>query len=136
MLTLTRSVTFAALPFICTGCLTLPFGLGQKAETPKPKEEMVFTGGSAGPAPAFDPNGPDAPIYAELETARQLFKAKDFVAAERIFAKLAKKNKNPLPVLEEARFMEAECQVMRNELTKAEGTYKLLIKEHALLPAT
>ena len=60
----------------------------------------------------------------------ELFEKKDLIKAEKIYHKLGKNKKHPTKVLEEACFFEAECQVLRNELSKAEGTYKKLINEH------
>src|SRR5262249_16101974 len=79
---------------------------------------------------AIEQTGPDAKTYAELAHARDLFEKKELAAAEKIYHKLAKNKKNPIPVLEESRFYEHECQVHRNELSRAEGTYKQLISEH------
>ena len=126
-----RLSTSGLLIFLLTGCMS-PFGGGTPAETPKPVDSMVI--GTSGAQP-MDPGlenkpGPDTKAYAELAQAMELFKAKDLNGAEKIFNKLAKHKKNPLTLMEEARYYEAECQVLRNELSKAEGTYKLLLKEH------
>ncbi len=120
-----RLVPLAFLPAMLTGCLALPFGGGgDKAEAPKPAGEMVI--GASLP----DLREPDAAVLAELTEAKRLFDEKKLIEAEKIFARLARNKKNPSKVMEESRFLEAECQVLRNELSKAEGTYKLLIKEY------
>ena len=109
-----------------TGCLSLPFGLGEKAEAPKPSDSMTIgADGSRSEA-----QGPDAKAYAELEKANAFFEQENYVEAEKIFHKLASNKKNPFKLLEEARFKEAESQVLQNHLSKAEGTYKLFINEH------
>ena len=120
------SLSFGLLPLVLTGCITPPFGLGKEAEAPKASDSMEI--GPDGTTTQY--REPDAKIYSELAAAKQLFEEKDLVAAEKIFHKLAKNKKNPDKVLQEARFLEAECQVLRNELSKAEGTYKLLLNEH------
>lgn len=73
--------------------------------------------------------GPDAPVFAELEGAKQRFQENDFAKAEPIFAKLANNTKNPLPVAEEARYYEGECQRLKGDYRSAEATYKRQMKD-------
>jgi outer membrane protein assembly factor BamD (BamD/ComL family) len=68
-------------------------------------------------------------VYAELESAKKLFHENDFAKAQPIFAKLAGNTKNPLPVAEQARFYEGECQRLVEDYRSAAATYKRLMKD-------
>ena len=53
----------------------------------------------------------------------------DLVNAEKMFKKLADNAKNPLDVIEEARYCEAECQLQREDYRNAAATYKRQLKD-------
>lgn len=108
-----------------TGCITPPFNLGKKTETPTPSDSVVLAGGADG-----DKKSPaDAKVYADLDSANLYMKENKLQEAEKIFAKLANNTKNPMPVVEEARYNEAECQRQRKDYRSAEATYKRLLKD-------
>lgn len=67
-------------------------------------------------------------VEAELAGGRDLFRQRQFSAAERTFRRIANNTKNPPPIAEEARFLEAECLRWQRYYPKAADTYnKLLI---------
>ena len=113
-----RLAFFGLLPVLLTGCITPPFGIGQPAESPKPVDSMVIGAG----LPPGQEAGPDAKIYAEFAQAKEMFNVQDW-AAEKLFHNLAKNKKSPTVIQEESRFLEAECQVKQNQLTKAARFY-------------
>src|SRR5438045_1538044 len=106
---------------LLAGCVAPPLDWFKKTETPSgPVDSMVLRGAGLEP----DKLGPDAPVYGELEGAKKLFQQNDFAKAQPVFAKLANNTKNPLPIAEEARYYEAECQRLTDDYRSAAATYK------------
>ena len=58
-----RPCSFALWPAMLAGCMSLPFGLGEKAETPRPADSMVI---GVGATTLPDLEGPDAKVNAYL----------------------------------------------------------------------
>lgn len=116
---------------VLPGCLTPPFNLGKTADSEKPADSITLAGGGAdkGKEKEKDRSDEDAKARAQLEEANRLLEANDLAAAEKIFTKLAKNLKNPLPVVEESLFKEAECQRLNKDYRHAEPTYKKLLKD-------
>lgn len=111
---------------LLAGCVAPPLDWFKKTETPSgPVDSMVLRGAGLEP----DKLGPDAPVYGELEGAKKLFQQNDFAKAQPVFAKLANNTKNPLPIAEEARYYEAECQRLTDDYRSAAATYKRLMKD-------
>lgn len=76
-------------------------------------------------APPLDPKSPEG----RLAGARELFRRGDYKTAESIFHRLYRNQKNPLPVLEEARYYEAECLRLQGHYPKAADTYVDLLNK-------
>lgn len=118
---------------LLTGCISSPFNWGKKTEPPPgPMDSMVLRGSGL----EADRSGPDAPVYAELESAKKLYGENDFNGALNLFAKLANNTKIPLPIAEEARFYEAECYRQKGDYRTAEATYKRHLKDFRDSPFT
>ncbi|MCS6852276.1 MAG: tetratricopeptide repeat protein [Gemmataceae bacterium] len=66
---------------------------------------------------------------AELAQAHELYRQNDFAAAEKIYRKIAKNQKNPQHIAEEARYYEAECLRMQLKYPKACDTYAKLLND-------
>ncbi|MCI0377057.1 MAG: outer membrane protein assembly factor BamD [Gemmataceae bacterium] len=71
----------------------------------------------------------DGTTRAELEGAKRLYQEKEYARAESLFAGLAKNTKNPVPVLDDALYFEADCQYLQGNFRTAEGTLKKYLKE-------
>jgi outer membrane protein assembly factor BamD (BamD/ComL family) len=116
------------LTTVLAGCVAPPLNWWKKSDAVSPPgamDSMVLRGSGL----EADKIGPDAPVYGELEGAKKLFQENDFEKSEPIFAKLANNTKNPLPIAEESRYYEAECQRLKGDYRTAEGTYKRLLKD-------
>ena len=114
-----------------SGCLTPPFNIGQKADPPKPADGFVLVsyeskGDKKDPA---ERKKLDDSAYDQLDAGKRLKHENDLVKAEKVFSKLADNAKNPLAVIEEARFLEAECQLLREDYRSAAATYTKQIQE-------
>lgn len=118
-----------------SGCMALPWS-GTKTDPVAPAaDSMTFR-------PTKDePVDPSNPVVQELKQARAIFESArgagdskvyneaKLKEAEGLFHKIAKNEKNPPVLAEEARFFEAECQFLRGDFRTAEGTYKKLMKD-------
>jgi tetratricopeptide (TPR) repeat protein len=96
----------------------------QPAAPPPPVDSFVMRGGDleqdeliAGTA------------RADLEGAKTLYSQGKYADAEKIFHRISHNAKNPLLTVEEALFFEGDCQYYQGHYTKAEGTFKKLVKD-------
>lgn len=123
------SFAFLGWSVLGAGCVTLPW-IGKKAPPPTPPaDSMVLRGGDGRTGKAEAAIDPNDPAYVDLEAARKLHQEGKHREAERAFHKLAENNKNPMPILEEARYYEAESQRLQGDYRNAEATYKRLMKD-------
>ncbi|MCS7045743.1 MAG: outer membrane protein assembly factor BamD [Gemmataceae bacterium] len=116
---------------LLTGCATaswdwLPWR-SKTAQAPAtgPKDSFVMRGDDLERTSAAD-----SPFQAELDAAKRLLQNQEYRQAERAFHKLANNKKAPLNLVDEALFLEAECQRLQNNLRDAEGTYRKYVKTY------
>jgi outer membrane protein assembly factor BamD (BamD/ComL family) len=90
---------------------------------PGAADHMVLRGDQVVPDKAVEDTGAK-----ELAGAQEVFRKSDYVAAEKLFGKIADNKHNSPQVAEEARYYEAECLRLQQRYPKAGDMYnKLLI---------
>lgn len=113
---------------VAPGCATLdnlPL-IGAPTGPPPPAEAgVLLPDGTFEAATITDPNSPEG----RLASGKELFRQGNYAQAERIFRRLGQNKKHPLPVLEEARFLEAECLRMQGHYPRAADTYVDLLNK-------
>ncbi len=110
------------------GCATLdnlPLVGAPKGPPPPAESGVLLPDGTFEAATITDPNSPEG----RLASGKELFRQGNYAHAERIFRRLGKNKKHPLPVLEEARFLEAECLRMQGHYPRAADTYVDLLNK-------
>src|SRR5262249_22434163 len=100
-----------------------PFGLPQMP--PLPVESFTLRGDKLVADPAPKKDSPEA----KLASAHELFRQGDYSKAETIYNHLADNSHNPVAVVEEARFYEAECERLQGRYPKAADTYDRVLKD-------
>ncbi|MCY2938604.1 MAG: tetratricopeptide repeat protein [Planctomycetota bacterium] len=120
-----------ALPVVgLTGCSItdkwddLPLVGFPKVPLPAAESGMVGPDGVI-ESPPHDPKSPEG----RLAGGREYFRQGEYSKAEAIFHRLYRNQKNPLPVLEEARYYEAECLRLQGHYPKAADTYVDLLNK-------
>src|SRR5262249_47880329 len=88
-----------------------------------PMDSLVLRGGDL----EKDKAALETPANPMLEGAHQLRKQEEYAKAAKAFNYLAENKKNPLPVIEEALFYEAECYYQQKEYRYAQPIYKKLL---------
>jgi TolA-binding protein len=116
----------ALSPCLFLGCAWDDFVLF-KPPTPPPPPVESFVLRPEGLAPEKKPaeGGPQA----TLAGAHELYRQEEYAKAERVYHLIAENKKNPPPIIQEARFYEAECLRMENELPRAADTYAGLMND-------
>jgi tetratricopeptide (TPR) repeat protein len=76
-----------------------------------------------------DFKGDDRALADELEGAKRLYQNKEYAKAEVICHRIANLRKGPLHIMDEALYVEADCQRLQNNFRDAEGTYLKYLKE-------
>jgi ferredoxin-NADP reductase len=71
----------------------------------------------------------DPEAEAKLARAEELYAARDYKAAQDLFADLADNTYNPTMLAEKARFYEAECLRERKKLPDAASTYNRMLQD-------
>lgn len=104
-----------------TGCTT-PLGKkGGKSFSEQVKDTLQSTLNSS----YHDPNADD-----KMAMAEEAFAAGKYADARERFGPLADNTYNPGQMREKARFLEAECCKMQNQLPEAVATYNRYLKDH------
>jgi outer membrane protein assembly factor BamD (BamD/ComL family) len=124
-----RMLLAGALLLACSpGCTMLdhvPLVGVPKGPPPPAESGVLLPDGSIEQATISDPNSPEG----RLASGKELFRQGNYSHAERIFHRLGANKKNPMPVLEEARFLEAECLRMQGHYPRAADTYVDLLNK-------
>ncbi len=103
------------------------FGLAKEEEPPPPPvDSFVLRGDSLEAAPPPKPGSPAA----RLAGAHELLREGQYAKAETIFHRLAENEKNPVKIVEEARFYEAECLRMQKCYPDAADVYADLMNKY------
>lgn len=95
-----------------------------------PVETVVFRGEEVMDEVPVEPYSAEG----KLAGAKELFRQGNYATAERVFHRLFENKKNAQPLLEEARFMEAECLRLQGYYPKAADTYVDLLKKFDRTP--
>ena len=95
-----------------------------------PVETVVFRGEEVMDEVPVEPYSAEG----QLAGAKELFRQGNYATAERVFHRLFENKKNAQPLLEEARFMEAECLRLQGYYPKAADTYVDLLKKFDRTP--
>jgi TolA-binding protein len=98
-----------------------------KPPTPPPPPVESFVLRPDGLAPEKPPA--EGGAQASLAGAHELFRREEYDKAERLFHYLAENTKNPVPVVQEAKYYEAECLRLQGDFPKAADTYADLMKK-------
>lgn len=89
-----------------------------------PVEKMIMRGSGRG-----DQDTSPAKVSGKLAEAHELFRKKEYSSAEDKFNDIADNKRNSPAVAEEARYYEAECLRLQNELPNACDTYSRMLKD-------
>ncbi len=104
--------------------------IGMPNTPPPPVETVVFRGEEVMDEVPVDADSPEG----KLAGGKELFRQGNYSTAERVFHRLYENKKNSQPLLEEARFMEAECLRLQGHYPKAADTYVDLLKKFDRTP--
>lgn len=97
---------------------------------PPPVESFVLRNGSL----AAEPRPRDKSVEAILAGARDYFRREEYGKAQRLYHFVAKNEKNPASLIQEALYYEAECMRLRGLLPDAADTYANLLRNHTINP--
>lgn len=100
-----------------------PFGL--PPTPPPPVESFTLRNDNMVVETAPKKDGPEA----RLAGAHELFRQGEYAKAETIYTQLAENSRNPVAVVEEARYYEAECLRLQGRYPKAADTYDRCLKD-------
>lgn len=135
------ALAFGIIP-MATGCSTNRFWEDKQPwidkvplvgmpKTPMPPVETVIFRGEE----VMDevPVSPDS-AEGKLAGGKELMRQGDYSKAQRVFHRLFENKKNAQPLLEEARFLEAECLRLQGKYPEAADTYVDLLKKFDRTP--
>ncbi len=97
---------------------------------PPPVESFVLRNGAL----VAETTPKDKGAEAELAGAREFFRREDYAKAEKLYHHVANNEKNPIHLVQEALYYEAECLRMQGDYPKAADTYADLLKNHTQNP--
>jgi TolA-binding protein len=97
---------------------------------PPPVESFVLRNGTlvAEKAPA------DKSVEAQLAGAREFFRREDYDNARKLYHYLAENERNPVAVIQESLYYQAECLRLQGDLPKAADVYADLLKKFTQNP--
>lgn len=111
----------AAVALACAGCLG-EWNWLRKSDGPS--EDMIMRGSGR-----VEQDNSPAKVSGKLAEAHELFRQKRYGKAENKFHAIAENKRNSPAVAEEARYYEAECLRLQNELPSACDTYSKMLKD-------
>jgi outer membrane protein assembly factor BamD (BamD/ComL family) len=97
---------------------------------PPPVESFILRTGGLEPEKAPEAKS----VQAKLAGARELYRQKDYANAERLYHHLGHNEKNPVPVIQESLYYEAECLRQQGRYPKAGDVYADLLKKFVTNP--
>ncbi len=122
-----------ALPLALTGCDGLKFGFLQsspKVPEPAPAADDSLVLRPEGLAPDKAPvTDVPADVNARMAQARELFRKEQYEEAQRLFADVADRDKNPAAMIQEATYYKGECLRLSGHYPKAADTYAGLLNK-------
>lgn len=104
--------------------------VGMPKTPPPPAETLIFRGEDVMDEVPVDPESAEG----KMAGGKELMRQGDFAKAQRVFHRLYENKKNSQPLLEEARFLEAECLRLQGKYPEAADTYVDLLKKFDRTP--
>lgn len=115
----------AAFSLLTTGCTWDRWNLLTPKAPPGPAESLVLRGDRL----ESETTPAEGSASATLAGAHELYRAGDYVKAEKLFHKIADNTKNPPAIAEEARYYEAESLRRQGRYPKAKDTYNKMLND-------
>ncbi len=97
---------------------------------PPPVESFVLHSGSL----LAEPRPKDKSVEAQLAGAREYYRREEYTKAEKLYHYIANNEKNPVSLIQEALYYEAECLRLQGNLPKAADTYAALLRNQPVNP--